>query len=159
MTPADCLHSVILPGCRLLGAQFVDDRASAMLLAIALQESGLTHRRQVRGPARGYWQFEVTGLQGVATHPRSQPAFRALVSTLGYGYATTAELHAVLEHNDLLAAGCARLLLYTVPHPLPFLGEEDEAYSQYLEAWRPGKPHRGRWSDGYPVAVQTVKGW
>lgn len=158
MTPAQCLDAVIRPACRLLGSQYSDDRAAGQLLAIAMQESGLRYRRQIRGPARGWFQFELTGLQGVATHPKSQPGFRSLVSTLGYDAATVPELHAVLEHNDLLAAGCARLLLYTVPRPLPCLGEQDEAWSQYLESWRPGKPHRSRWSDLYPDVVRTVKG-
>ena len=33
-------------------------KARVMLLAIGLQESRFEHRRQIGGPARGFWQFE-----------------------------------------------------------------------------------------------------
>ena len=44
-----------------------------MLLAIGLQESRLTHRRQIGGPARGLWQFERGGgVAGVLRHAASR---------------------------------------------------------------------------------------
>ena len=35
--------------------------ARVLLLAIGLQESKFSHRLQIGGPARGYWQFEQGG--------------------------------------------------------------------------------------------------
>ena len=44
--------------------------ARVLVLAVALQESGFTARRQYgNGPARGYWQFEAGGgVIGVLAH-------------------------------------------------------------------------------------------
>ena len=68
--PADFLRVVIDPGLRFLtnvmGKDMAGDPARVLLLAIALQESGLEHRRQINDAgqpmdqyARGFWQFEL----------------------------------------------------------------------------------------------------
>ncbi|MCY1303002.1 hypothetical protein D9M70_526890 [compost metagenome] len=48
-----------------------------------------------------------------------------------------------LEHDDVLAAGFARLLLWSDPKPLPLAGDEQGAFDLYLRTWRPGAYHRG----------------
>ena len=52
----------------LLPAEMESAEATALLLSIGLQESQFTHRRQVGGPARGFYQFELSGVQGVLRH-------------------------------------------------------------------------------------------
>ncbi|MCV6902125.1 MAG: hypothetical protein NTT76_05400, partial [Achromobacter xylosoxidans] len=48
----------ISPALALLPAGMDTQAAHVMLLAIGLQESRFTHRQQIGGPARGFWQFE-----------------------------------------------------------------------------------------------------
>ncbi|WP_447751835.1 hypothetical protein [Pseudomonas nicosulfuronedens] len=47
---------------------------------------------------------------------------------------------AAIEHDDILAACMARLLLFTDPARLPALGDESGAWDMYLRVWHPGKP-------------------
>jgi hypothetical protein len=127
------------------------DRATAMLLAIGLHESdGFRARRQYnRGPAHGFWQFERVGTRGVLEHPRTQAAAAAVIDALCYRLpkATPArqalEVFDAITHNDTLACCLARLLLWTIPHPLPTATEPYIAFQQYLDAWRPGAFARG----------------
>ena len=46
---------------RHLPDRMLSDEAVTMMLAIGYQESRFEHRRQIRGPARGFWQFEHGG--------------------------------------------------------------------------------------------------
>ena len=158
MTPHDCLTLAIRPACALLGPAFVSPEADVLLLAIALQESTLAARRQFgTGPARGYWQFEQIAVQDVLTRARTKPHAKALLDRLTYSSELTpAVVHAVLEHHDILAAGVARLNLRNSPHPLPRLGDVDDAWTEYLGVWRPGKPRRDAWDAHYEMALETV---
>src|SRR5690606_38643231 len=64
------VEQAIWPAYALLPSRMDSDRATVMLLAIGLQESRFEHRRQIKGPARGFWQFERgRGVRGVLTHP------------------------------------------------------------------------------------------
>ncbi len=128
--------------------------ARAMLLAIGLQESRFVHRRQIRGPARGFWQFEVGGCQGVLTHQATRPPALAAIRDLRYGDQglSAARAHELVEHNDLLAVVFARLNLWWAPGALPKAGEHQRAWEYYLNTWRPGKPHRQTWDDFYTKA-------
>lgn len=66
-----------------------------------------------------------------------------------------------------LAAGLARLLLYTDPARLPELGKESEAWDLYLRTWRPGAYDRGtaaqraglrkKWAANYAAALEAVQ--
>lgn len=132
----------------LLPARMDSPAARAMLTAIALQESRFTHRRQIQGPARGFWQFEPAGVHGVLHHGASRPHLMPVLAALGYPPEVTA-IYAALEHNDVLAACVARLLLWTHPQPLPLPGEAQRAWDYYLELWRPGRPHRHTWDAFY----------
>lgn len=122
--------------------------ATALLLAIGLQESRFLHRRQTEGgPARGFWQFEANGgVQGVLAHTTTQETILDVLTTLRYPIdAPVTIYHAVLEHHDVLACCFARLLLWTLPGVLPARGEVDRGWTQYLDAWRPGRPHSETW--------------
>ncbi|HGM6772890.1 TPA: hypothetical protein ACKQAW_003487 [Stenotrophomonas maltophilia] len=158
MTAAQCLQHVVIPALALLGAARYDSpEARVMLLAISGQESGLAHRRQVKGPARGLWQFEQGGgVRGVLNHPSTRAAASLLCGARGVT-ATPAAVYAMLENDDILAAGFARLLLFTLPKRLPAIGNVSVAWAQYLDTWRPGKPHIDRWPRNYRAAVEAVR--
>lgn len=154
----------------LLPPQMNAPAASAMLLAIALQESGATYRRQRGGGGgRSFWQFErgdarkPGGVYGVLTHPASRAHLISALTALQYRPVSPPAdavriCYAAIEHNDTLAAVCARVLLWTLPVPLP--GHEDRvmAWGQYTAAWRPGKPRPETWNDHFATAWALVAG-
>ncbi|QQE90501.1 hypothetical protein [Azotobacter chroococcum] len=149
--------AAIAPALALLPARMTSPQAEAMLLAIGLQESGLIHRRQIGGPARGLFQFEQGGgVRGVMRHPLSRSHALAVCTVQGVE-PTEAAVHAALEHDDILAAAFARLLLWTDPAPLPAVGEVGKAWDLYLRTWRPGKPHRNRWDACYAQAMDALE--
>ena len=137
--------------------------AEALLLAIGLQESRFTHRHQIGGPARGFWQFERGGgVRGVLTHRASRGHAAVACAALCYRSSleepfALADLHVALEHNDVLACCFARLLLWTLPDALPARDEPGRAWAQYLEAWAPGKPHADTWDAHYARAWDLVQ--
>jgi len=128
--------------------------AKVMLVAIALQESGLRWRKQIGGPARGFWQFETGGLRGVKSHSATENHCLRTEKHLGYQGCSIPELHEALTHNDFLAAAYARYLLWTLPQPLP--QNDRDGWSQYLNAWRPGKPHPETWSGNWKKAQDLI---
>ena len=131
--------------------------AIAMLVAIALQESNGTQRRQHGGPGRGYWQFEPNGALGVAKHPQTALQFENLCTGLDYP-ASAGGVAADIEKDTILAACVARLLLYTHPDPLPRRGNADGAWRQYLDLWRPGKPRPADWAANWDLAWTETTG-
>lgn len=145
----------ILPGLSILPERMDSVNARAMLFAIAMQESRFTHRRQVRGPARGYWQFELGGVNGVLKHPASRSTAEQVCSFLNYP-ADAAVVYEAIEHNDMLACAFARLLLWRLPEALPTRDNDAGAWCQYIDTWRPGKPHRQTWNDFYTQAWEAV---
>lgn len=159
MTPAQCLGGVIVPAHReLLPCKLSSLESDTLLLAIALQESGLRHRRQVGGPAMGLWQFEQRGgVHGVIRHEATRLMARA-VCLLRAVAPTDGDVYGALAHDDLLACAFARLLLWTDPNPLPRLGGERVAWDYYLRNWRPGKPHPEAWAGNYRQALAAVRG-
>ena len=153
MTPVDVLNLAIRPANKMLSLE--SPLAEVMLLAIGHQESRFMHRRQVGGPARGFWQFEVAGVRGVMAHTATRARSRLLLRKLGYDREpTNATIQVSLEHSDVLAAGFARLLLYTLPQQLPTTPEA--GWLQYIDAWRPGKPHRRTWARAWQIGVETL---
>ena len=126
--------------------------AKEMLLAIGAQESRFIHRKQIRGPARGFWQFELGGgVKGVLSHRATREHILTVLTALQYSDLAETSYEAI-AHNDVLACCFARLLLYTHPDPLPKPGEADKGWQQYIECWRPGKPHRETWDAFYAQA-------
>lgn len=154
MSPELLIQNAIFPASRLLPEKMDSRAARAMMIAIALQESRIKHRAQIGGPARGYWQFELGGgVRGVLNHPASKMNIRAVLTELDYAPDSDAgKCWAAIEHNDILAAAFARLLLWTLPEPLSGAAEFEESWEQYISAWRPGKPHRATWDNFYTQA-------
>lgn len=159
--------------CRDIEAQAIDaamallpvamdtPEARLILLAIGLQESGLIARCQIvdggaRGPARGLWQFERGGgVKGVLLHPASRYWALKLCEARQCppdGW----QVWERLETDDVLAAGLARLLLFTDQRKLPAPGDIDGAWAYYVRNWRPGKPHRDRWTSNYGQALAST---
>ena len=122
-----------------------------MMFAIASQESRLDARRQIGGPARGFWQFELGGIHGVLNHKATQPIIRSVLDRLDYNYQPETS-YAAIEHNDVLAFAYARCNLWWLPAPLPAQHEAGEGWEQYLESWRPGRPHCSTWDKFYADA-------
>ena len=152
------LTTIIEPALRILPPMMTCLNAKAMMLAIGMQESRLTHRKQIGGPARGLWQFERGGgVAGVLRHPRTQGHAATVCRRLGNA-GTTSSVYHQLEHGDVLAACFARLLLWTLPGDLPTREDVDGAWDQYIVAWRPGKPHPATWADFYREAWEVVSG-
>ena len=131
-------------------------QARVAMLAIGLQESRMTARRQLVGnppkpvgPAKGLWQFERGGgCVGVLTHRSAKN--KMFAACINHGVEPNSRaLWDALEFNDVLAATAARLLLYTDPRPLPLLGDVWGMWDYYVDNWRPGKPHRDTWERLY----------
>lgn len=163
----DVVEKAIKPAFTLLPARMRSREAVVMMLAIGLHESQFKYRRQMgNGPARGWWQFErMGGVAGVLQHRASSAL--ALDVCLERGVADVAgDVHANLEHDDVLAAVFARLLLWTDPKALPALNDVDGAWQLYLRTWRPGAYTRGtpeyravlrkKWGGYYAQAMQEV---
>lgn len=157
MKPSTYLRCVAGPALSLLPPALDTPAARAMMLAICLQESRLQHRRQIKGPARSYAQFELGGLTGVLRHEKSSPMIASVVSELGYSDLSPFDLHAVLEHNDLLGAAFTRLLLWTSAKPLPSPHDPQAGWDLYIDGWRPGKPHRETWDEFYAESWEEVR--
>ena len=166
MTPEMLLATAIDPALSLVDPKYRTDAARAMLIAIALQETGLNARRQVLGvgrwwlyptsPGTGFWQFEKHGgVKGVLTHPVASKFIAPLLVALEYP-SKCAVIHEALVHNDDLACLMARALLWTVPAPLPGRDNPAEGWRQYISVWRPGKPHPETWDKHYATAWRAV---
>lgn len=152
----DHVHRHVIPAAlSLLPPRMTSLGAKALLLAIGLQESRFLYRAQVRGPARGFWQFESNGVRGVLGHRASQQHAIAASTSLIYDPGVPRVMTAI-EHNDTLAAVFARLLLWTHPRALPAVEETEQAWEYYLQLWRPGKPHEGTWANHYEAAWAAV---
>lgn len=149
-------ETVIPAALSLLPAKMNTPGARAMLLAIGMQESRFIHRKQLGGPARGFWQFEAGGgVKGVLSHAASRPLILPILDAMSYGE-SGAECYSAIVDNDVLACVFARLLLWTHPAALPVAADVEGAWRYYLATWRPGKPHKDTWSDFYNRAWATV---
>lgn len=164
MSPELFLRLAIRPALELLPSPMRGTRAEAMILAICLQESKLSARRQISrltnrptGPARGFPQFETIGVAGVLQHRASQSHALRLCHVLRVP-PDVLTVHAAIEHNDVLAAGFARLNLWTHRDPLPPATEPAAGWRIYLEVWRPGAPHPETWPEHWSRAWATTGG-
>lgn len=155
------ITSQVIPAAlSLLPAQMDTPAARAMLVAIGLQESRFLHRQQVGGPARGFWQFERAGVHGVMTHSATRAPLTEAMRRLRYAsiLGQIEPAQAAIAHNDILACVFARLLLWTVPGVLPSRLDPAEGWQQYLDGWRPGKPHPESWESFFEEAWTRVSG-
>lgn len=156
MSLADCEESAINPALVLLGPRFDSVPLRALMMSIALQESALAHRQQVGGPARGLWQFEMGGgVRGVLRHPSTSQHAQRLCASRGV-ICDAPTIYGMLDKDDILAAGIARLLLWTDPKALPGPKDVDAGWDYYQRNWRPGKPHPEKWAGNYRRAWQYM---
>lgn len=171
MTPREVRNGPVAEALMLLPAKMTSPQAELMLLAIGLQESELKYRRQHgNGPARSLWQGEqgggmVAGLLGFHNQD-VQDLARGLCAVRGVPAQPRAVWEAI-EHDDVLAAGLARLLIFTDPARLPGFGDEEGAWQLYLRTWRPGAFTRGtaakraelrqKWAKNYAQALEVVR--
>lgn len=169
---------VVRPALKLLEdisgrPQMAMGNAEQLLLSIALQESGARHRFQIvrrddgttrRGPACSYWQFEkYGGLAGVMRHSSTGAYALRFLEELDIAPTIDAAWEA-FPFNDLLAAGFARLLLWTDPAPIPAVVHRDEQFRYYLRNWRPrgwqqmdgGSKEYARWLLAYKAAAELL---
>lgn len=157
ISPADALGKIIVPALATLPEQMDSPEARLMLLAIALQESGLEERQQIGGPAHGLWQFERNGVLAVMHHTRTADVVFHWCEENDVTYGSTA-IYERLALDDELACVFARLLLWTDPRPLPEMGDCMDAWNLYERCWRPGKPSYTRWRDtAYPQALEAIQ--
>jgi len=161
---SEILALAIRPALSLLPPGLNSIEALVMLLAIGLQESRFEARRQMgNGPARSFWQFELGtkesrgGVWGVYLHGASRPLLERLCAALKVPF-TPQAIYAAMEHNDILAAGVARLMLFTDAQRLPAANDADAAWAAYLRIWRPGKPRPETWPAYHAQALQEVAG-
>lgn len=155
----DVFLAAVNPALLLLPAKFDTPKARGLMWSIGRQESRLVHRYQkvsdpyAKGPARGLWQFErMGGVQGVLTHHATRELALKLCEARNV-MPTPQFVHPRLEFDDVLAAGFARLLLYSDPRPLPELdASPDVTWDYYISNWRPGKPHRATWNEFHDEA-------
>ena len=167
MTPELLLKTAIIPAMSLLNPRLDTPEARALLICIALQESGLRARRQMLeagkpwwesrpGAANGLFMFERDGgVRGVMRHPAASAIVLPVIDALLYPRDPYA-VHEALIHNDVLACVLARALLYSTPDAMPRPNEADKGWAIYLKAWRPGKPHSEPWENHYRIAWATV---
>ena len=141
--------------------------ARALVGAICLQESGLRHRRQIArkaqgnrppvyGPAKGLAQFELIACTEVMTGHSTRDVARGVLEGLLYPDRGDMEVHAALEHNDILAVAFARLFLWPDPEHLPGRRDVIAGWGYYLRRWRPGMPHEEKWAENYRLAWDVV---
>jgi hypothetical protein len=157
--------SIITPALRLLPPKMDSLSARIVMLAIGQQESRFIYRRQMgNGPARGYWQFERGtqasrgGIWGVYLHPASSGLLQALCAARGCPF-DPRSIWERIEIDDVLAAGVARLLLWTDALALPKADNPTGGWRLYAErTWRPGKPHPETWPGFWRAACAEVLG-
>lgn len=161
--------TAIRPALALLPTAMTSDRALVPMIAIGLQESRLEHRYQIvqgkpgaKGPARGLWQFERGsqwlggGVWGVFKHKASRFWLSELCKARGVAF-DPQDIWQRLEHDDVLAGGVARLLLFTDAQPLPSVHDVEGCWVLYAKrTWRPGKPHPETWPRFHSAACEFV---
>ncbi|MEG1454788.1 MAG: hypothetical protein RSC66_04350 [Comamonas sp.] len=140
--------------------------SKVIMVAYGMQESGLLSRVQLGGgPGRGLWQFEPGhpvkggGVWGVVNHGASKEHLMKLCREHGLPFDATA-IYRQLQHNDILAAGVARLLIWTDRKALPTT--QDAAWDMYAyRTWCPGKPRPQDWPANWAAAVSygLANGW
>lgn len=170
LTLAEITARGIDPAMKLLPCKMDSPEARVMLLAIGLQESDFRDRRQLitvtrggsrvkvpEGPAKSFWQGELTG--GMVHYVPRHPATKELAAYLCQSRQVAFEDRAIwnaIEGDDVLAAGLARLLLYSDAAPLPALGKRQTAWNYYTRNWRPGKPNPKKWAGCYERAMDFL---
>lgn len=158
MEPAIFFRDIVDPSLKKLTdwtGLVSDDKARVLVMAIAGQEGDWQYRRQIGGPARSFWQFEQGGGVSGLLHVTSRK-MQAVCAALDIPFDSD-DIFEAMAWNETLACCMARLLLWSDPRPLPFVGNESGAWGYYLQGWRPGLPHPERWPKCYGTAMSFVK--
>lgn len=149
-------------GLALLPPQMGMRPARVLLHAINLQENPARLEQQVKGPARGDYQFERGGgVRGVMTHPASKRLAEQVCRARGVVF-NAESIYQAIGLDPVLAAALARLLLWTDPKPMPSTTDEQGAWELYLRVWRPGayerQPQelRTKFKRNHAAAVEAV---
>lgn len=163
MTPELFLKTGIVPALAYLRQNGIEDKMPVrrMLIAIALQESALAHRRQVSsdgtesGPAVSFYQAELTGAgYWLLRHAVSAPILKK--ACVDFNVVPTPQgVWDAIRYNDVFASIVARLNLFVLPSKMA--EDADMGWKQYLSAWRPGKPKEESWSANWSAADIIVK--
>ena len=157
MRSSSVTNTIIMPALKLLPEHMYSQYAIDMLLAIGYQESKFVFRRQMNGPARGFWQFEVGGIKSVLNHHSVGSIASIVLRELRLPF-DASRLHDIFEFNDIIACCFARLLLWSDPSPLPDLIDPDQheiGWEIYKRCWRPGKPHHELWPASVTYACKV----
>jgi len=139
----------------LLPEKMNSPEAKALLTAICLQESGFKHRKQIGGPALGFFMWELPQVSLVLRHEVIGPMALKVLADLAYsvGAPPFEKIHDAMQHNDVLQCAFSRLLLWPDAAPLPKRGDVQGALAAYLRVWRPGKPRPldfpGNWAQAW----------
>lgn len=150
------LDTDIRQGLALLPPQMGKLAARLQLHAINRQENPKRLEQQVKGPARGDYQFEKGGgVKGVLTHSAVKEYAEQACKARGVK-PTQEAVYQAIGKDPVLAAALARLLLWTDPKPMPQIGDVQEAWDLYNRVWRPGKPHPEHWPRNYADAMEAV---
>ncbi|MFN3048521.1 MULTISPECIES: hypothetical protein [Pseudomonas putida group] len=156
------LDADILEGLALLPPQMGTRPARVILHAISLQENPTRLEQQVKGPARGDYQFEKGGgVVGVMTHGAVKTKTQDVCRARGVAF-NADSIYQAIGRDPVLAAALARLLLWTDPNPLPAAGDEQGGWALYLRVWRPGayerQPEelRAKFKRNYAAALKAV---
>ncbi|TGP43484.1 hypothetical protein EN871_16900 [bacterium M00.F.Ca.ET.228.01.1.1] len=158
----DVIERAVAPALAILPTEMDTPEARVMLLAIGLQESRFSARQQLGGgPARGFWQCEQGsaktrgGVWGFYLHPASRYWISVLCRARGVAFDPVA-IYGALDKDDVLAAGVARLGLFTDPKPLPSIDDVNGSWALYQRVWRPGKPKPDTWPALHAQAVAAL---
>lgn len=148
MNLIDVMRLGVIPALEMLPPHFDTPDARTLMLAIGLQESRFKYRRQMgNGPARSFYQFEERGgVLGILTHSASKTHMMRVCNIRNVPFKTR-DVWVAMEHDDVLAAFCCRMLLWTDPRPLPQAADRDGGWAYYIRNWQPGKPHPASWPD------------
>lgn len=163
MTPELFLKTGICPALLYLKPFSISDTPAARreMLAIALQESRLAHRRQVSndgtesGPAVSFYQAEMTGAAyWLLRHAKAGPILKKACADFNVE-PTAPAIWEAIRYQDVLASIVARLNLWVLPSALP--DTQEQGWAQYLAAWQPGKPKQDTWSTNWSAADLVVR--
>jgi hypothetical protein len=171
MTTQRYIVDVVELALTFLPPKMTSANAKAELYTIGYQESEFEHRVQIgNGPARGFWQNERTGgVRGIMNHAAVRDLTKKLCVDRDCNFDSYAIWNRMAE-DDVFAAACARLLLWTDPKPLPSaydcaelpeniasVAEQTESWKLYARVWRPGKPHPKKWVKNRRRAVELLE--
>lgn len=158
--------TAVAPALAMLPKHMNSAPARMMLLAIGMQESRFLYRYQLvdgggKGPARSFWQCEQGtrasrgGVWGVYLHNASSELLQLLCRDRDVSF-NPAPIWLAIETDDILAAGVARLLLWTNALPLPHPEDIEDCWDYYQATWRPGKPKHDTWAMCHAAALDVV---